>query len=65
MNFKLFLWAIRLKAVRSDVMFCSTGSEGHLVLFVPLDIGVCQNKEGSSVDRHALHTDPCNADLPK
>lgn len=34
-------------------MFCSTGSEGHLVLFVPLDIRGCHTKKAH------LCTDMC------
>ncbi|KAA8581204.1 hypothetical protein FQN60_002785, partial [Etheostoma spectabile] len=49
----------RLKAVRSDVMFCSIGSEGHLVLFVPLDIGVCHKKKAH------LCTDVCYTLTPR
>ncbi len=39
--------------VRPDVMLCSTGSEGHLVLFVPLDMRGCHTKKAH------LCTDMC------
>lgn len=56
MNFELS--AIRLEAARSDVMFCSTGSEGHLVLFVPLDMS------GGLTKRAHLCTDMCDTLTP-
>lgn len=31
----------------------------------PLDMGGCHAEKSSSVHRHALHTDPCDADLPQ
>lgn len=48
--------------VRCHVLSRFTGSPGT---FCASGHGRLSHKESSSVHRHVLHTDPCNADLPQ